>query len=326
MFILGAGFSYSAGFPLAHHLLQQVYQRLAPDMQGELYRTLQFLYPEVSSARNVAEGLTRVGVEDFMSLLDVSEQFNARLPTTWLRSTRIRALRSQMLTAVADLMIDCQVAAENEGRCDYVDRFVQRLWPSDTIITFNWDVLLERRLVRKDVRHAYKPKDRANALLLLKLHGSIDWRHGETLDSIHHLKSVHRQLFQLPWDRLMALREAGHHNDAPPYVVPPTFFKDLQGSSDLEELWVNAFRQVVLADEIHFCGYRLPPEDMYARSVLRRAIRQNVQRRRKKEKPAVKITLVNPDEKNEVIGLMRKYLDRSVKPEKDRFEQSRWGR
>jgi hypothetical protein len=326
VFILGAGFSYNAGFPLAYHLLRQVYERLDRETQSELYRTLQFLYPEVNAAKTISEGLTQVGVEDFMSLLDVSEQFNARLPTTWLRSTRIRSLRARMLTAIADLMIDCQVAAENQGRCDYVDRFVRRLWPTDTVITFNWDVLLERRLVRNDVRYAYKSRERGKALLLLKLHGSIDWRHGETLDSIHHLTSVHRQLFQLPWDRLMELRDAGHHNDAPPYVVPPTFFKDLQGSTDLEELWVTAFRQVVLADEIHFCGYRLPPEDMYARSVLRRAIRQNARERKKKEKPAAKITLVNPDSNNEVIGLMRKFLDRSVKPEKDKFEESRWGR
>jgi hypothetical protein len=307
-------------------LLRRVYERLSRAAQSELHRTLEFLYPEVGAAKSIDEALGKVWVEDLMSLLDVSEQFNARLPTTWLRSSRIRNLRGQLLVAIADLMVDCQVEAENRESYAYVDRFVKRLWPTDTVITFNWDVLLERRLVRNGIAFGYKSRDREQAVQLLKLHGSIDWRHGEMLDSIRHFHQVHRQLFQLPWDRLMELRQSGHLNDAPPYVVPPTFFKDLQGSTDLEELWVTAFRKVVLADEIHFCGYRLPPEDMYARSVLRRAIRQNLKDRKKKGRPAPTITLVNPDENGEVLTLMRKFLDRSVKPETDRFELSRWGR
>lgn len=321
MFVLGAGFSYAAGFPLAVHLLPRVFDLLRPEDQDQLLTAIRYHYPFPPTAGRDAI-LSAVGVEDFMSLLDMSEVMNERLPTTFLKPSLIRELRRKLLTAMADLMIISQEKAEDERKVGYVDAFVRRLGVRDTIVTFNWDLLVERRLRYANIQYAYQAPEGSRPLLtLLKLHGSIDWFHGGELNRLDEARQVHRQLFQLPYFRLKD-RHAEWRQSAAPFIVPPTFFKTVKGTEDLERVWALAFERLEDADEIHMCGYRLPREDMYARVVLRRAIRANTMRRSREKAPPLIVTVVNPSP--DVAEEMKSILHHELIPEHDKFQESRW--
>ncbi len=327
MFVLGAGVSYHARFPLAWELLTQVYERLSAEERKQLVEAIRYFYPYEASARKPDALVKQVKVEEFMSLLDMSNWFNERLPSTFFRPPAIQALQVRLLQEISALMLQRQRAAEEENRVGYMDAFVAKLRRTDTVVTFNWDVLLDRCLRHANWRPAFHPGQGSGPrdILVLKLHGSIDWYHGQDLEMTSHpdVSRVQSQLYQVSYAALLdgtAPVRAG----AAPFVVPPTFFKDVRGTNDLEDIWKTAFERLQQADEIHFCGYRLPPEDMYARFVLRRAIRHNGLLRRRRGHPELKITVVNPD------PAVKKFLKANVYPKvsgsNDKFQESRWAK
>jgi hypothetical protein len=323
VFVLGAGFSYAAGFPLANALLPETHDLLPSADQALLLKAIRYVYPQPKTAAP-SKILGSVGVEEFMSLLDMSERFNERLPNTSLRRPQIRELRAKLIRAIADLMLRRQDAAETNDLVGYVDAFIRKLDSSDTVITFNWDVLLERRLnyVRRSYTH-HSLEGARPRLTVLKLHGSIDWFHGEQLERLNEAYVVHRQLFRLPYFRLIDPSAAWRQN-AVPFVVPPTFFKNVQGTTDLEDMWAVAFQRLQEATEIHFCGYRLPREDMYARAVLRRAIRSNALRCEATGQPVPRITVVNPQ--RQVTADFKLMLYDRITGQYQKFQDSRWAR
>jgi len=322
-FILGAGFSYGAEFPLAWQLLPETFARLESGDQELLVRAIQYLYP-VRKGTRTDQLLKKTEIEEFMSLLDMSERFNERMPTTFLKPPKIRELRRKLLTATADLMVARQKMAERKALLGYVDAFVRKLRPTDTVITFNWDILLERRLRHTRVPFAYSAEEGARPrLLVLKLHGSIDWFHAEELDTTVDAEAVQRQIYRLNYYRLVD-PIADWRGTATPFIVPPTFFKDVQGTTDLETIWALAFEALQAADEIHICGYRLPKEDMYARAVLRRAIRHNALIRRRNGADGPLISVVNPD--RTVVKAMRETLHSQLRARYQGFQDSPWAK
>ncbi len=334
VFVLGAGFSYAAGFPLAWQLLSSVYDRLGPEDRERIVEALKYLYPRFKPEPSVTKEIQKVQVEDFMSLLDMTEKFNRTLPTSFLKAEDVRQLQRALLRGIAQLLMERHWEAERKKKTDYVKRFIGRLRTSDTIVTFNWDLLLDRELRISGTPTSFgKPSASKDQLAVLKLHGSIDWYDASQLTSHALLDPVYRQLYRVPPDRLTSATSPLRPNAAPA-VVPPTFFKfsrDGDGRADLEELWTAAFGRLQAAGEIHLCGYRLPPEDMYARFVLRRAIRANVLRRQRKGQAAPKVVLINPDGKGTknvgvVLKSMRALLHADIVPDRSYFEQCRWAR
>lgn len=323
MFVLGAGFSYAAGFPLAWQLLPETFARLDNDAQEFLLRAIRYLYP-VRKSTTTEQLLRQIGIEEFMSLVGMCERFNERMPTTFLKRPRIRELRRKLLTATTDLMIARQKQAERKGVLGYVDAFIKKLQPTDTIVTFNWDVLLERRLRHTPVTFAYSAAAGARQrLLVLKLHGSIDWFHGEELARTDEAEGVERQLYRLHYYKLID-PSADWRGTATPFIVPPTFFKEVQGTTDLETIWARAFEALQIADEIHIFGYRLPREDMYARAVLRRAIHQNVLFRRRAGVDGPLVSVINP--RREDTKEMRKTLHGQLRARYEGFQDSSWAK
>ena len=120
----------------------------------------------------------------------------------------IRDVRASLLKSIVRLLVKKQKSAErNNGLVGYVDRVLCNLKPGDTIITFNSDILLQRR-IHKRVR-AFKlcPRGESEDIAYLKLHGSIDWYRGAELYYRNGLTQnvfevVYRQLYKAPWAKV----------------------------------------------------------------------------------------------------------------------------
>ncbi len=326
VFILGAGASNGAEFPLASELFKLAYDQMDSDDQSDVRKTLSYLYPVSGRNHQSPQKLVSVlNVEEFLSLLDTAEEFNEILPTTFLEPVVIRRLRSRILSSIMELLVEKQSKAESSKKLvGHVDRFLSRLEPGDTIITFNWDLLLERRMSK--VGQAFKlcPREESNDVAYLKVHGSIDWYRGAELESRKGFKVVYRQLYRAPWPKVSKQRD-NFLSDTLPFIVQPTFNKSYKGSADLEEIWVQAFQRLYEADEIYVCGYRFPPEDLFARFVLRRAIRFNIirrKRRRKRKIPTPRLRLKVIDPCSAVAKFVQQKIYAGVRHEKEYFETS----
>ena len=160
-----------------------------------------------------------------------------------------------------------------------------------TCITFNYDDLLDAALFAAGNWNPYwgygffcQPSANtvstfsqgppASDLLLLKLHGSVNWwaRRGYAkpfaLDAIvhhHGWEGISRRLF--PSDVV------ARHLESEPVLVPPVLSKsDLVAQPVLRLVWTLAFEHLSRAEAVTFIGYSFPATDTAARVLFTEAL------------------------------------------------------
>ena len=174
LFILGAGFSKPAGLPLSIELLEHVrrevrhYFRYFGQWDGTLEKEIKewknlYPYEEVDLERVLAYShrkhyLRLIGSDEYYS--DGSRTIVAA------RKSIQRILIGRTPAVTPDLYLE----------------FSSHLIPSDTILTFNYDTLLEQSLDDIDKPYSLTPEWWLEAegaefthVDLLKMHGSVDW-------------------------------------------------------------------------------------------------------------------------------------------------------
>lgn len=187
IYVLGAGFSRAGGLPLASELWPEVLRRgLKREGRAVKFRRDLDEYIEYRQG-SFGETLTyeSINFEQFLGYLDIDFHLGLRGSDTWSRDGNegqvvVKTLIGQILTE----------ATPPPGRIPqfYVD-FARQLEPDDIVLTFNYDILLERALEKAGVKYRLFPErfktvqdggmgildDRHDEVLLFKLHGSVDW-------------------------------------------------------------------------------------------------------------------------------------------------------
>lgn len=185
-FVLGAGFSQPAGLPLASELFAEV--RRSIELHDGRDTKFQRDVEEYLRYRNACDGVdleeSAIDLEQFMSFLDIEHFLGLRGSDTWSQEGN-----------ESQLMIRKAIGTVIHNRTPAIDRlpdayyrFAERLSPHDTVITLNYDIILERALeyVGKPYRlfpSRFKSIGRQSSVVdsdieevtVLKLHGSVDW-------------------------------------------------------------------------------------------------------------------------------------------------------
>lgn len=181
IFVLGAGFSCAAGLPLGNELWEIIQQRAGDRLDGEIERYLRY--------RLECDGMEldreNVDFEDFLSFLDLDHHLGLRGSDNWAPD----GIYSQALVKnlIGSVLTERTPAGDALPQIYY--DFASQLAPGDRVLTFNYDVLLERALDHvgvsyrlfphryEEVRstHAVCSAEGKHEIVLLKLHGSLDW-------------------------------------------------------------------------------------------------------------------------------------------------------
>lgn len=188
IFVLGAGFSCAAGLPLAAPLWKEIRERAAgypKDQRAYKFNTdLNKYIAYCKDALGEQLGPQQVNFEEFIRYLDVEHYLGLRGSDTWSTDGNegtivTKYLIGKILTrhlinmrAVPDLYLD----------------FAKRLDLHDTVITFNYDTLLEQALEAVGKPYRLFPcryklvgefgstvDTSRDEVVVLKMHGSIDW-------------------------------------------------------------------------------------------------------------------------------------------------------
>lgn len=164
-----------------------------------------------------------------------------------------------------------------------------------SIITTNWDVLLEQYMYRKGIGFDYnfnseyvideiikskapkgKPKENVK---FLKIHGSINWFRCLRCGTLQVCSAD--ECGQYLFDDLKEEKcykcgqiACGNQVQLKPEIITPTMLKSIN-SQLYNNLWQNAAYQLQNADKIIFCGYSLPVADFEFRYLLKQNIKQN---------------------------------------------------
>ena len=193
IFIIGAGFSKLAGYPLGQELFREIIieaKKLDPSGVN-LYENI--LKPDIEDFLEYKEKITHsklnedeINFEEFVSYLDVQHILDLRGSDTWSEEGN----RSQILirNLIAKVFHSCWKNIKKETFETYKN-FASHLEPSDYVLTFNYDTLLERACEAQHIPYRLYPtryksisstsgivsEANRDEVAILKMHGSIDW-------------------------------------------------------------------------------------------------------------------------------------------------------
>ena len=284
VFVLGAGFSKHAGLPLVDNLFKETlefaennteYNKANLDMITE---ALNLTYPFPDNHVGC------LNIEDFLSVLVAFQDL-------WKSNDATRANyfnEVYRLTLIA--LIEYMWSKITEANVALVSKFL-KVAQGDTIITLNWDTLIEKAAEESVLKyHLLSDLDTNDGgFLYLKLHGSMNWielddeftHHPELFDKIgrlHIFKGLDKIDFFMPLNR-------------PPAMVPPTLWKNYDV---LQGFWHEALTEIRAADEVVIIGYSFPYFDFPIRALTRSSLNE---KRRSIDQPSDKKTIrvINPD-------------------------------
>jgi hypothetical protein len=299
VFIVGAGLSSAFGMPNTPALISAlirfastpagaVWKRPEVDLVNKLRTAFEFFYPDAKDRHNGYQP----DVVDFFSTLKTFLEVGSGWAGTGLDDSPelYRALKRAIthLMIVRGREIDDAVLRTHP----YMTRMVR---PGNIIVTTNWDTLIERfaelnaiplRLTSRSQKFG------SDEVVLLKLHGSIDWcqssgRQPQYKDSDYaHLTqlrfAVRQYRMKIPTDPRALLRietsvnnswQAVKSRSKEPWIVTMATGK-ADDLGPLQPIWRDAYRAFSHARTLEAVGYSMPPDDVEVRTVIRAGIQR----------------------------------------------------
>lgn len=221
------------------------------------------------------EGILRqLGLLQFFDAIHPKRSRDQIEPSEWLD------LLSHLICVVLRRARENSYAAYSE--------LVERRFPStkdvgelhDRIISFNYDTLLDSVLLeRREATDLYfdeirsrrdRPSEQAQpAPLLLKLHGSINWRcHQNDLQTIIAGQQTEEGVHEIPAIWLDQTRAPSPNDDISPLIIPPLPSKPITSVKIFKWLWTRAYEYLYEAKQLVVIGYSLPNADQLATSMF----------------------------------------------------------
>jgi hypothetical protein len=254
--------------------------------------------------------LEPINLEHVLTLLEIDIAVSGEPKLHMARKYILRLLRSTLMRLHKN-----KPPSAGEYR-----RLVARLSPNDTIVSFNWDVLLDEAFGRTPRLQALDqelrdppfadPPNRYDEFILsltgwgertihgigvprpidklqdrgyyIKAHGSIDW---------YYCTNPSCRSFERIFPLLGSPRRpicSGCRERTEVLMIPPTLNKRLRDVPLTRRLWTLAASEFERATEIVAWGYSLPPTDFFSEWLLRHV----------KSSRCKRLVLINPD----VIG------------------------
>jgi hypothetical protein len=293
VYFVGAGLSAALGLPNTPSLIEGVLELAAhhnrwlisEHLPDRLTAAFKYFYPDA-----VNTGY-RPDVVDFFSTLRTYLDVGAGLAGGFHDAPELyRSLKFAIAHLLIERIRDCNPHLE-AGHA-YLDEVVQ---PGNIVITSNWDIVVERYAQLKGVPLRLSGYGE-NELVVLKLHGSVDWCRGSDRASYpdddycllgQQLFGVRPYEMTLPsakdlGDRLVRIRALENWGDAWRKITSRgndlhmvTMARGKAGDlGPLLPVWRDAYGAISRASRLEIVGYSLPDDDIEIRTLLRGGIRR----------------------------------------------------
>lgn len=233
LFVLGAGFSKEAGYPLAGDLGPLVYRRIDEASEPDIVQTRQAL----AHARADLDPSSRQSFDEIA-----------------------RACTGRYCGALRPLRLGCRALFWDTHKAheiaDSYRSFARWAATSVGVVSFNWDLVVEWAAGAASVSCKYDSGEApSQGFRIVKPHGSINWIYTPTF------RPVVRDLWSEPYPqvfcpRLSPLADPDPRNrlEATPMILP--------GEAEiLDPVWAAADDLVARAEAIVFIGYSGPEYD-----------------------------------------------------------------
>lgn len=296
VFIFGAGASAAGGAPVMGNFLDVARNMwLRGEVHGAVREQFELVFQAIAALDNVyakaeidTDNLEAVFAAFEMAklfgrLADLDETILAKLPDA-MRTVIVETLEHSIILHVSSRTGNMPNIDSPAGYSELVDRLkpaLERHKNRITFITFNYDLALDYALAARGVGVDYGlgALIAPERVLLLKLHGSVNWTDcrncqcivpyevGEYLDATRNERVGAAQI-QLRVSR--ALGTFRHCNGPEgswsnvPVIVPPTWNKG-EHHARIATIWRRAAQELAAARNIIVVGYSLPESDHFFR-------------------------------------------------------------
>ncbi|HTU50316.1 MAG TPA: hypothetical protein VMF56_06960 [Acidobacteriaceae bacterium] len=273
-FILGAGFSAAEGFPLCRELKEDVLAFIKnerhPNHEASLTPGRGFEDGEAYEGLRHVDPSGSLGLEEV--LIELRKALEHARPDDPRHRTAI-----VLKTACARLLWKRQLSIRKVSSCyqAFTERFLKPVeGRNNAVISFNWDILLERSLTDSGVQWQYHFLP--GFVPVLKPHGSINW--SSYLETGGHCTYP-------GWTRIAPNSTVSYDKwrpllDPDPQEINPDLrFMRYPGDPEFPEqnrnvslIWSAAERVLKECEAIVFIGYSLPEYDSYSTEVFGRIV------------------------------------------------------
>lgn len=289
-FVFGAGASVHAGYPLASALWPALQQW----ERGQTFDPLDYCYGAVNSMNEVLDP----SLPFELALTELDKRIQS--PRDITEKARLPVLRGQIQQLVCRFFDS--IRPHDATLYEFFAREV--LTPDDTVITFNYDLSLDRELQKSGKWSALdgygfsldRSLQKRSACKLLKLHGSTNWiaqifdglawgfAMGPPNESLGCRPVIPTPDLEYLGANFVDTQFRGSGGFLPSLIMPAaekkfymqTSFNPREWEGFWDSLWSQAEEGVAVADEVHIIGYSLPDYDERAGKLLR-GVRQGTE-------------------------------------------------
>lgn len=289
VWVLGAGASRGAG----SYTTVQRNGRISIPTQDSFWETIlrfadapdrkdieAFLFRYFNGYKRVPAKIPANKRRKLLDKVDVEEVFtflSERVSTTTISSSLKQYFRDRIWSALIRSIASTftRFDANNQTRLVYKNFYENHFKKWDSIISFNYDTILENSLP-----HAtswYHFGGNTNGIPIFKPHGSVDWSEKSGQDIIYRC-SEESPLIVAPSHLKFIGFESANGNNNNGY---------LNNSPVIGKVWSEMEARMKSAKALVFIGYSFPEADLYFSSVLRTVLTNSTRQ--------IRIVLVNPD-------------------------------
>ena len=308
LFVLGAGASRAASQVATPPL--SCLSPLNPDFFTQLQRITDTKHK--TAVENVIADVVELfgsnfalTLEDYFTQLEFfGRAIDLTSKTAELGRSYFTEKRENLMAALAAVLEASTnpIITSSEG-CPLHKEIIENLRPGDTVISFNYDCLVDDAL-RRHGNNKWNPRwgygfplrdfsltgtehwepqvpasVRDATITLLKLHGSINW-----------------QLPELRGGEIKLKQRLHQQRGVPRFtIVPPVWNKALESELIFRKLWQEAAPRIRAASTIAVIGFSFVPTDLYVQSLFQVAFLKRPGTRRRLN--LKRLVIVNPDKK-----------------------------
>ncbi len=305
VYVLGAGFSADAGAPLmndffsrARNLKDDPGSVLALHERDIFGRVIQYRFELDKALAKVLVDLDNI--EQLFSFLEMELQLSSpgaatsKNDMTYLIARTLEATSNRSLSTSQHGVLTGPFGGSRwQYRFDgnqygFFAGFASGLWnPAkqnggqslDSVISFNYDLILEREMHALGVSPVYEctpaayyegfPAARVH-LRLLKMHGSANWLHCSRCDVLWAFTPEKGKASEVPSTLCPSCNRLGLST----LIVPPTWNKGIEAKFILP-VWKQVLAELTGAGRVFIIGYSFPESDQFFKYLLGLALSKN---------------------------------------------------
>ena len=294
VFIFGAGASASAGLPTQAQLLKNYFKSGISSSDSFHSQLVSFFNDFFHiNVQNLTDTTSFPTFEESLGILDLAiekeETFGPNYSLPKIREIRDALIYSMGIAIERKSVVHPTTYHKFINKLFHKGHFVEDEY---AFVNFNYDVLLDDALMELkyrnkkimidyDIHFANQETEgqRGNfqewlpvsghSIKYLKPHGSFNWMHCPTCNSIYILGNQKSRVFKTGY---IHQKECCVKDNSPLDCVlePPSFFKKYKNAY-LQNIWHTMTQLLFEADIVIFFGYSLPNADIWTKYALKRA-------------------------------------------------------